>query len=89
MSFIYRCKIIDKYILKANNYHNDSLVSIYKRIFKQKKIMKLIFKSVPEFYKIYVEHYILNENFFKDCHINESIVRCWKIYLEKQLISHI
>lgn len=89
MNDILTDKIIYKYILNANNYHNDSLVNRYKKIFNQKKIMKRILKTVPEFYKIYIDHYILCDIYFKDCSINESIVRCWKINLEKTLISHI
>jgi hypothetical protein len=89
MNAILTDKMIYKYILNANNYHNDSLVNMYKKMFNQKKIMKQILKTVPEFYKIYIEHYVLCDIYFNDCSINESIVRCWKINLEKTLISHV
>jgi hypothetical protein len=85
MNYKYHYRIIDNYILKALSYHIDSLVKIYKSIFKNKEIMKKVFIMVPNFYNIYLDHYYYKNKKFYDCSIEESIVRCWKTELVRKI----
>lgn len=86
----YEKKLIKQYIIKANHYHTDSLTNIYGKIFENKILMKNISKILPDFYCLFIDHYVLNNIYFYDCNINESIVRCWKLKLQMiKLATHV